>query len=127
MSLLLLLATSVTASAQEPYAALSATTLTFYYDDLRSTHAKTFDLNTGTNIPAWHEYAEDILVVEFDPAFVYAEPTSLYMWFADMSNLKYFQTIGALRTHNVTNMHATFKGCSSLYSALQLTNWIRVK
>ena len=94
-------------------------TLTFYYDDQRSSHTTTFDLNTGNHSPEWtnvsspYRYFDYIKKVVFDKSFKNAKPTSCYGWFQytpveDIIGLEY------LNTSNVTNMACMFQVCHSL-------------
>ena len=58
MTLLLVMSTSLAARAIEAYAYFTGHTLTFYYDNLRSTrhNGETFSLNTGPQPPGWISY-----------------------------------------------------------------------
>ena len=70
------------------YAVLSGTTLTFYYDDIYKTRSGTvYDLNSGSNKPAWNAKASTVKTVVFDESFFDASPTSTYYWFGGMTNL----------------------------------------
>ena len=95
----------------------SNTTLTFYYDNERSTRTgKTYDLNTGYSSPGWYldgTYTSVTRVV-FKSPFVIATPTTTYSWFCDMENLQSITGIAYLNTSEVTNMGWMFGGCSSL-------------
>ena len=69
----------------------SNTTLTFYYDNQRSSRSgTTYDLNTGTNFTDWHNdgTCQDVTQVVFDPSFANARPTSTSDWFDSMTNLE---------------------------------------
>ena len=100
------------------------TTLTFYYDKLRYTRTgKTYDLNTGNNLPGWFNDLLDMNTlslpttrVVFDPSFANARPTSTYAWFGYMKNVQSIEGIGYLNTSNVTNMSYMFSFCSGLTS-----------
>ena len=95
----------------------SNTTLTFYYDNERSTRTgTTYDLNTGYSSPGWYldgTYTSVTRVV-FKSPFVIATPTTTYSWFCDMENLQSITGIAYLNTSEVTNMGWMFGGCSSL-------------
>ena len=95
----------------------SNTTLTFYYDNERSTRTgTTYDLNTGYSSPGWYldgTYTSVTRVV-FKSLFVIATPTTTYSWFCDMENLQSITGIAYLNTSEVTNMGWMFGGCSSL-------------
>jgi len=104
---------------REAYAVLTSgeTTLTFYYDDERSTRpSTTYLLNTGTTSPGWSEYAQSITQVAFDSAFVAARPTTTYGWFAQMAKLDSITGITRLNTSLVTDMRRMFAGCKTLKS-----------
>ena len=106
----------------KPYANLSGSSLTFYYDDYFSSRSgSNYELNTGTNRPGWYSYNTSVKSVMFASSFSNARPTSCYEWFAGMSNLTSMSSIGSLNTSKVTTMAYMFKGCSSLTS-LDL-NW----
>ncbi len=95
----------------------SNTTLTFYYDDLRSTRTgTTYDLNTGTTQPKWYSIRASVTDVVFDPSFAGARPTTAYYWFREMSNLTTITGIENLNTSDVTRMNHLFYYCSGLTS-----------
>ena len=103
-------------AAPEPYAVLTSnnSTLTFYYDGLRSTRTGlTFDMNTGNNRPGWSNYSFEKVV--FDPSFADARPTSTYYWFG-FRNVKTISGIEYFNTANVTDMSYMFYHCSELTS-----------
>ena len=95
----------------------SNTTLTFYYDNQRSTRTgKTYDLNTGISNPGWYSDGTytSVTRVVFKSPFVIATPTTTYSWFCDMENLQSITGIAYLNTSEVTNMGWMFGNCSSL-------------
>ena len=95
------------------------TTLTFYYDKLRSSRTgTTYELNTGSNDPGWKSDGTNALVtnVVFDPSFAGARPTTTCEWFRNMTNLTTITGIEYLNTSEVINMNSMFDGCSSLTS-----------
>ena len=104
----------------EAYACKSSdTTLTFYYDKLRSKRPyRTYDLNSDNNYPEWYHdyYSEDITTVVFDPSFAAARPTTTYYWFAELEGLSSISGIEYLNTSDVVNMQGMFFDCSSLTS-----------
>ena len=113
--LLITLMSAIGANAQEAYACYtpSNATLTFYYDNLRSTRSNTYNLNTGDNSPSWRSddtYAHVINVV-FDSSFAGARPTTTCSWFSDMKKLHSITGMRYLNTSEVTNMKAMFKEC----------------
>ena len=121
------------AAAAEAYANYTPSdkTLTFYYDNYRSSRTGvTYDLNTGDNRPDWiyDGTNNNVTKVVFTRLFDYARPTTTCYWFFDMPNL---QTIVGMKeylnTSEVTNMAFMFGYCSNLTS-LDLssfdTSWV---
>ena len=111
--------------AQEAYAVYTPnnTTLTFYYDNQRSSRTgTTYDLNTGNSEPAWYyanyEYGiyGDVTKVVFDSSFANARPTSTSNWFLEMENLTTITGLEYLNTSEVTTMAGMFSTCSKLTS-----------
>ena len=114
--LLITMMSAIGANAQEAYACFtpSNATLTFYYDNLRSTRTgTTYDLNTGTNDPDWFKDNRylDVTKVVFDPSFANTHPTSTYSWFLGMMYLQTIEGMSYLNTSEVTNMSSMFYGC----------------
>ena len=110
-----------TAAGTEAYACYtpSNTTLTFYYDNQRSSHpGTTYDLNTGNNDPDWETDNTNTSVtrVVFDPSFANARPTTTDSWFNNMQNLQTIEGIEYLNTSEVTNMTWMFGYCPGLTS-----------
>ena len=97
----------------------SNTTLTFYYDNQRSSRTgTTYDLNTGNNNPGWfsdNTYSSVTKVV-IDPSFKDARPTTTNRWFYGMGSLQSIMFLMNLNTSEVTNMDYMFYGCNSLTS-----------
>ena len=119
--LLITLMSAIGANAQEAYACFTGfnLTLTFYYDNLRSTRTQTtYDLNTGSNEPDWYTDGNksNVTKVVFDPSFADARPTTTNKWFSSMGNLVSITGINYLNTSEVTNMSWMFVGCSKLTS-----------
>ena len=117
--LLITLMSAIGANAQEAYACYteSNTTLTFYYDNLRSTRTgTTYDLNEGSNFPGWYydDTNANVTKVVFDPSFAGARPTTTYRWFYQMTNLESIEGICYLNTSEVTNMFGMFAVCKIL-------------
>ena len=82
-----------------------------------------YDLNVGTNYPAWWPgQRKKIKTVVFDASFANARPTSCYCWFSGCNNLTEIKGIEYLNTENVTNMGFMFNRCSVLTS-LNLSNF----
>ena len=97
----------------------SNTTLTFYYDNQRSSRTgTTYDLNTGDNDPGWDTDGTNANVtrVVFDPSFANARPTTTYDWFFNMQNLQSITGMEYLNTSEVTNMVFMFDACIKLTS-----------
>ena len=105
----------------EAYACYTSdnTTLTFYYDKMRSTRSGiTYDLNAGDYVPDWYFYGSSAYVtkVVFNSSFANARPTTTYSWFYDMGNLQSITGMEYLNTSQVTNMSAMFCTCRALTS-----------
>ena len=109
------------AAAAEAYANYTPwnTTLTFYYDNLRSSRTGwTYDLNEGYNSPGWYtdDINDDVSKVVFDPSFADARPTSTCDWFYGMGNLQSITGLSCLNTSEVTDMSGMFFRCDELTS-----------
>ena len=107
------------AAAVEAYACYtpSNTTLTFYYDNQRSSRpGTTYDLNTGNYSPGWYTDGtySNVSEVKFDPSFTNARPTTCHSWFRDMAQLQTIYGLNYMNTSAVTHMVSMFRGCSSL-------------
>ena len=131
-----LLATPQRAQAQtrEAYVAQSAdeTTLTFYYDALRSTRTgkswgieetkkdgdDTFPAWAGT----WRVVDRTTARVVFDASFRDFRPTTTAMWFYHCEALKQIEGLEYLNTSEVKDMSSMFFCCTSLTS-LDLKNF----
>ena len=116
-----------TAEGEEPWTGPEAyacytssnTTLTFYYDNQRSSRpGTTYTLNTGNNYPGWKTDGTNANVtkVVFDPSFAGARPTTTYEWFMHMDNLQSITGMSYLNTSEVTNMAWMFGYCAGLTS-----------
>ena len=94
------------------------TTLTFYYDKLRSSRSNTYDLNTDNNKAGWQfdGMEGDVTDVVFDPSFADARPTTTYAWFSKMTNLQNIEGMSYLNTSEVTNMAEMFYKCTKITS-----------
>ena len=122
-------ADSLPMAAQEAYAVFTEanSTLTFYYDNLRSTRPGTkYDMPTKGAIPGWTgTYTapqEKIKHAVFDVSFADYRPMFTCSWFEQCAKLQDIKDIRNLNTENVINMTYMFSGCSSLTS-LDLTNF----
>ena len=94
-------------------------TLTFYYDNERSSReGTTYDLNTGNVEPGWYKDGtyENVIEVEFDSSFAGARPTTTFSWFYGMTNLFSIKGMSYLNTSQVTDMRWMFYNCSILKS-----------
>ena len=98
----------------------STRALTFRYGPSKPEGA--YDLNEGTNSPAWEKQRANIEKVVFDASFANARPTSCYKWFWAFNNLAQIEGIEYLNTEKVTNMDWMFSGYSNLPS-LDLSNF----
>ena len=110
---------SLGAEAAEAYANYTPenTTLTFYYDNLRSSRTgTTYDLNTGTQSPGWIRDNTNVHVTQavFDPSFANARPTTTLYWFYEMTHLQSISGISYLNTSNTTIMSGMFFDCIGL-------------
>ena len=97
----------------------SNTTLTFYYDNQRSSRTgTTYDLNTDDNDTGWDtdDTNASVTKVVFDPSFAGARPTSTCGWFYYMPNLESITGMEYLNTSEVTNMNWMFMECYKLTS-----------
>ena len=115
------------ATAAEAYANYtpSNTTLTFYYDNYRSSRTgTTYDLNTGTNNPGWRADGSyyNVTKVVFATSFAGARPTTTHKWFFNMQNLQSITGMEYLNTSEVTNMVFMFDACIKL-SSLDLSHF----
>ena len=110
----------------EAYACYSPTntTLTFYYDKLRSTRSTTtydlprFDLD-NYRAPGWYSDStcRSVTRVVFNSSFANFRPETTDNWFADMENLQMITGMkNYLNTSNVKNMTYMFKNCKKLTS-----------
>ncbi len=107
------------ASAAEAYACYTSsnTTLTFYYDNYRSSRTgTTYGLNTGSNDPGWETDGTNASVtkVVFNSSFAGARPTTTYSWFYGMENLQSITGMSYLNTSEVTNMGWMFGNSTEL-------------
>ena len=98
-------------------------TLTFSYG---AKPEGAYDLNEGTNSPAWWTQRANIEKVVFDASFANARPTSCYYWFSGCENLTQIEGLEYLNTEEVTNMSYFFKGCS-LLTSLNISNFNTAK
>ena len=121
MTLVLVMLTSLATKAAEAYACYTPSnmTLTFYYDDQRSSRTgRTYDLPTGSNNPGWYTDGTNASVtkVVFNSSLAGARPTTTYRWFYEMTELTTITGIEYLNTSEVTNMSYMFVSCYKLTS-----------
>ena len=114
--------------AQEAYACYTSgnETLTFYYDNLRSSRSgSTYNLNAESFLPpGWYNALlnsetgdiENVTKVVFDPSFADARPRSTHGWFRDMTNLQTIIGFEYLNTSEVIDMAWMFNACEALTS-----------
>ena len=121
---------SLTAAAQEAYAVLTSDkTLTFYYDNLRTTrpnYEPIYDMPKPGESPAWvgnDSYSQEYIKhAVFDASFAKYRPTSTNSWFAYCDNLQDIEGIRNLNTEKVTDMSDMFIRCYALKS-LDVSNF----
>ena len=114
-----------TAAGTEPYACYQNGTLTFYYDNQRSSRTgTTYSLKTEAVSQDWFtdKTNANVTRVVFDSSFAHARPTNTYGWFSKMENLRTISNIGHLNTSEVTSMASMFAICKSL-TTLDLTHF----
>ena len=111
--------------AQEAYTVLNDGTLTFYYDNLRSSRPGTSYSITYTTeyhgeyytiqLP-WRNDVLSVNRVVFDSSYANARPTSTSIWFSGMENLTSITGMSNLNTSEVTDMSLMFSNCKALTS-----------
>jgi surface protein len=119
--LLITLMSAIGANAQEAYACYteSNTTLTFYYDNLRSSRTgTTYSLNKDVMTPGWEsdQTNRSVTQVVFDSSFADARPTTTNRWFNYMQKLESITGMEYLNTSEVTIMSYMFQNCTKLTS-----------
>ena len=120
LALLSCLSCAIGAAAAEAYANYvpMTTTLTFYYDNLRSSRSgTTYDMNTDDR-PGWYNDGSNtnLTNVVFSPSFANARPTSTFGWFSWAPNLVSITGMEYLNTSEVTNMASMFASATKLAS-----------
>ena len=100
----------------EPYVVYNNGTLTFYYDNQRSSRqGTTYDLSQKlAEEPGWLGHSGAITKVIFDISFANARPVTTYEWFYYCGGLSDIYGIENLNTSQVTNMTCMFSGCAML-------------
>ena len=103
------------AMADEPWVEYNNGTLTFKYGEDIPDEGTVYDLNKGSDSPAWSdEHTSDVTSVVFDPSFANARPTTCCKWFYGMNSLTNIEGMKYLNTEEVTNMAYMFASCSDL-------------
>ena len=134
---LLLLPQSAQAQEKEAYVVKSSDqkTLTFYYDDQKSSRTGTVwgieetREESGYTYPAWSETrgmggtsGSKVTTAVFDASFKNYLPQSTKFWFLNLKKLKKIEGLTNLNTSKVTTMSQMFEDCLSLTS-LDLSNF----
>ena len=129
---LLLLPQSAQAQEKKAYVVKSSDqkTLTFYYDDRKSSRTGTVwgieetqgyvegSAWSGT----WGTPESKVITAVFDASFKNYLPQSTEFWFLNLKKLKKIEGLTNLNTSEVTTMRGMFAGCSRLTS-LDLSNF----
>ena len=121
LALLACLMCSMSATAQEAYACFTSadSTMTFYFDDLRSTReGATYDAYSNGSIPRWQFSGVHNVVTQviFDPSFADARPTTTNQWFEHCKLLRSITGLEYLNTSQTTKMNRMFYECRKLTS-----------
>lgn len=103
--------------AQEAYAVVKEGTVSFYYDNNKTSHEGTMydvtkELKMGYPAPAWAN--SNLKVAVFDASFSKYSPPTARFWFNGCSNLTEIRNISNLNLAEVTDISNMFCGCSSL-------------
>ena len=131
---LLLLPQAAQAQSKEAYVVKSSDkkTLTFYYDDQKSSrtgtvwgieetkkkYLNTYPAWSGT----WFTPESEVTTAVFDTSFKNYLPKSTGRWFLNIENLEKIEGLEYLNTSAVTTMSAMFNSCKKL-TQLYLTNF----
>ena len=126
---------SLPLSAQEAYVEKSKdeTTLTFYYDNNRSSrNGKTWGIDEKSNESSWvstpvwagtNKHPNGVVTkVVFDASFKNYRPITTYSWFSCLKALTTIEGLENLNTSEVTDMRYMFYSCSSL-TELNVSNF----
>ena len=117
MVFLLGIGTSNALAEKKPYAVFddATKTLTFKYEEKETLGTNEYELNRGTNFPAWCDlHKSEITKAVFAPSFAEARPTTCAYWFGSCKKLKNIEGIEFLNTEKVTNMGGMFYECICL-------------
>ena len=111
---LALLASMLSIKAAEMYVVISTdgSTITFYYDDLKSSReGEVFGVDEWSNLRFNSSKKKDITSAVFDASFKNARPTDTSYWFCDLWNLESIENFQYLNTSEVKYMQYMFYGC----------------
>ncbi len=100
--------------------------MVFHNDNDYFAHCFGYDLNTGSESPAWLDKASEVKTVEILPQFARVRPTTCYQWFKNLAQVTDIQGIKNLVTDEVTNMAEMFAGCAAL-EKLDVTAFVTEK
>ena len=117
MVFLLGIGTSNALAEKKPYAVFddATKTLTFKYEEKETLGTKEYELNRGTNFPAWCDlHKSEITKAVFAPSFAEARPTTCAYWFGSCKKLKNIEGIEFLNTEKVKDMRGMFYECICL-------------
>ena len=117
MVFLLGIGTSNALAEKKPYAVFddATKTLTFKYEEKETLGTNEYELNRGTNFPAWCDlHKSEITKAVFAPSFAEARPTTCAYWFVSCKKLKNIEGIEFLNTEKVKNMGGMFYECICL-------------
>ena len=117
MVFLLCIGTSNALAEKKPYAVFddATKTLTFKYEEKETLGTNEYELNRGTNFPAWCDlHKSEITKVVFAPSFAEARPTTCAYWFGSCKKLKNIEGIEFLNTEKVKTMMGMFYECICL-------------
>ena len=117
MVFLLGIGTSNALAEKKPYAVFddATKTLTFKYEEMETLGTKEYELNSGTNSPAWCDlHKSEITKAVFAPSFAEARPTTCAYWFVSCKKLKNIEGIEFLNTEKVKDMRGMFYECICL-------------
>ena len=117
MVFLLGIGTSNALAEKKPYAVFddATKTLTFKYEEKETLGTNEYELNRGTNFPAWCDlHKTEITKVVFAPSFAEARPTTCAYWFGSCKKLKNIEGIEFLNTEKVKTMMGMFYECICL-------------
>ena len=117
MVFLLGIGTSNALAEKTPYAVFddATKTLTFKYEEKETLGTKEYELNRGTNFPAWCDlHKSEITKAVFAPSFAEARPTTCAYWFGSCKKLKNIEGIEFLNTEKVKDMRGMFYECICL-------------